>query len=1183
MASDGAFANYPSSPFVSPASPVENQCSDSSGTRVELRCPKFWLVFLPLHSSFSFVSTAAPLAGPDITVKPGAALAPFAALPFPQSAPGPPAQPPWGLPSRAPAPLAFSPGNPLVLSAFPSPLLVTGDGGPGPSGAGAGAGKVIVKVKTEAGPAESSQTQNFILTQTALNWIASGAPCGGPEGPAPGFLTASNVKTLLPAQAVGVTPEGLPGLPAQAPPPAAQLAPTAPPEKAWPGPHGAPEEGGPAAARSQPSLGDLSYASKGVYENFRRWQHYKALARRHLPQSPDAEALSCFLIPVLRSLARRRPTMTLEEGLPRAVQEWERTSNFDRMTFYEMAEKFMEFETEEEMQIQNTQLMNGLQGLPPAAPLKPDPPGPLAPEVCQQPVYIPKKAASKARAPRRRQRKTQRPPAPEAPKEIPAEAVKEYSDIMEELVASHLATEESDGKQEEEEEQQQEEGLYPDAGLLSYIDELCSQEVFVSKVEAVIHPQFLADLLSPEQQRDPLALTEELEQEEGLSLAQLVQKRLLALEEEDAEAPPSCSGAQLDSSPSVSDEDEEGGGRLRPSPGPWVAGGTICLGKAASPGKQAREVPGGQERALGGPRWLCRDGNPLPSASGWDLQLELAAPQGTRGPLGMERRGSGKVTGQISSHVDDHLGGAGSPGRSLVADRASEALPLCWQEGPQLEIVPHLDVGLSELTPLQGQGLGKQALGMQTGQQIGNLGAAPQEEPLAVPQEGSPGAMWGDDRGPPTVQSYDQDPSPRAAGDRDGAGASLSPGLWLSNVIDTVGLELPLQIEEVIESFHDGECVTEHQRGCQASGTRSSISLGPGETTALEGMGSSAVPCGSTDATLALEKTNYCSLSGPLRANSSASQPKLNRGQSPETIRDPSDLWAGVCPPLLESRIDASTRGASKEAPLPAGQGNILILGPQGTSSFPEASPEAGGRDSSISPLVEATKCGNTLSVRDACGLQLGAAEDTCPLGFHPYDPQGEAREDTDLSEPKDLASLPASRESYAHRTPKSTPPLQGLRSTSPRRGTRDALVVREAPPVSGTGSSADGAKGEEEDEELSNFVYLLASKLSLSPRRGHGSASGLLSGGRRGQRAPPSPTPEARGLSQPPNPVAKSGKQAVVGGPAPAEKKPFLGADLGAPGEKPLALGAVRASQPRKRRRDSFVTGRRKKRRRSQ
>lgn len=97
-------------------------------------------------------------------------------------------------------------------------------------------------------------------------------------------------------------------------------------------------------------------------------------------------------------------------------------------------------------------------------------------------VYIPKKAASKARVPRWRQRKTQRPPAPEAPKEIPPEAVKEYTDIMEGLVASHLATEESDGKQEEEEQQRQEEGMYPDMDLLSYINELCSQEAFVSKV-----------------------------------------------------------------------------------------------------------------------------------------------------------------------------------------------------------------------------------------------------------------------------------------------------------------------------------------------------------------------------------------------------------------------------------------------------------------------------------------------------------------------------------------------------------------------------------------------------------------------------------------------------------------------------------------------------------------------------
>ncbi|ELK05583.1 Protein NUT, partial [Pteropus alecto] len=978
---------------------------------------------------------ASPLPGPDMAMKPGVALSPFSALPFPSPVPGPPDPPPWELPPQPPMPSAFSPGNPLMLSAFPSPLLVTEDGVPGHGGAGAG--KIIVKVKTEGGPAESSQTQNFILTQTALNWIASGAPCGGPEGPTPRFVTASNMKTLLPAKAVGVIQEGLPGLPAQATPPTSQLAPIVSPEKAWPGPHGA-SGGGLAAAQSKPSLGDLSYTSKGVYENFRRWQRYKPLARRHLSQSPDTEALSCFLIPVLRTLARLKPTMTLEEGLPRAVQEWGRTSNFDRMIFYEMAEKFMEFEAEEEMQIQNTQLMNGSQALPPAAPLKLDAPGPLAPEVCQQPVYIPKKAASKARAPRRRQRKTQRPPVPEAPKEIPPEAVKEYADIMEGLVGSHLATGESDGRQEEEgEQQQQEEGMYPDPGLLSYIDELCSQEVFVSKVEAVIHPRFLADLLSPEQQRDPLALIEELEQEERLSLAQLVQKRLLALEEEeDAEAPASCSGVQSDSSPSVSDEDEEGGGRLRPSPGIRVAGCPIRLGKAAPPGKRAREVHGGQERALNGPREKHRDGNTLPSPSTWDLQLELAAPQGSQGSIGMERRGPGKITNQISPHQDDYLGGAGSPtAHSLVADRNSEILPLCWQEGPQLEIVPSLDVGLTEPAPLQGQALEKQVLGLQTGQEITGLGALPQgKELFAVPQEGSLGVMWRDDRGPPMVQSYEQSPSLRVAGDTDGA--SLSPGLWLGSEMDAVDLELPLQIEEVIENFHDGECVPEDQGGCQALSSGGDISLGPGETTAPGGEGSSPNPCGGTDATAALEKRNY----------SPALRPKENREQSPEAIQDPGDLWADSCPPLLESSIGASTM-VSKETLLPACQDNILILGTQDVS-FPEASQEAVSRGNSISPLLETTDPSNILDIRDAYGLPLGVREDTCPTDFNSYDLQGESREDTDLSKPKDLAPLLGNQESYAQETPKSTSP-QGLGSTSPRWGTKDALALKEASPVS--------------------------------------------------------------------------------------------------------------------------------------
>lgn len=51
------------------------------------------------------------------------------------------------------------------------------------------------------------------------------------------------------------------------------------------------------------------------------------------PLSPSAYS------PVLRSLARLKPTLTLEEGVWRAVQEWQCRSNFDRMIYYEMAGK----------------------------------------------------------------------------------------------------------------------------------------------------------------------------------------------------------------------------------------------------------------------------------------------------------------------------------------------------------------------------------------------------------------------------------------------------------------------------------------------------------------------------------------------------------------------------------------------------------------------------------------------------------------------------------------------------------------------------------------------------------------------------------------------------------------------------------------------------------------------------
>ncbi|KAK2493280.1 hypothetical protein MC885_018679 [Smutsia gigantea] len=136
----------------------------------------------------------------------------------------------------------------------------------------------------------------------------------------------------------------------------------------------------------------------------------------------------------------------------------------------------------------------------------------------------------------------QQGPHAEAPTEIPPEAVGEYTGTREWLLGPCCPVEGAPGREGGEagsELPQGEEGAYPDPGLLSYIDELCAQEDFITKVWAVLHPRFLADVLSPEPQLDLCALAEELEQE-GLSLAQLQQKRLLALEQEEGvQAPPS--------------------------------------------------------------------------------------------------------------------------------------------------------------------------------------------------------------------------------------------------------------------------------------------------------------------------------------------------------------------------------------------------------------------------------------------------------------------------------------------------------------------------------------------------------------------------------------------------------------------------------------------------------------------
>uniref|UniRef100_L7N1B9 Nuclear Testis protein N-terminal domain-containing protein n=1 Tax=Myotis lucifugus TaxID=59463 RepID=L7N1B9_MYOLU len=529
-------------------------------------CGGYKAVVVGEPAGMASVGASAAL-GADVTLKPGAPVTPFTAQPFPLPTTGPAHRPPWEQhlpPLKTPS---FPPRRPLVLPALPRTPLVAGDAGQGP--VGPGAYNIMDQVKSEGGRPKPSQTQTIVLTQP-LNGSAPGAICGGAVCPAPLLLEATEVEVIMPPSAFGGTQAGdegwCPCLPPQAPPPAAQLAPSVPRVDPGPRSHRASKEGGLAGSQSKASLDDACNP-ESVYEDFRRWQCFKALALGHLPQSPDAGALCCFLMPALRSLSRLRPTMTLEEGIGQAMQEWQNKSNFDRRVYFEMAEKFMEFEAGDQMQFQKLQLKKGAQTQPLPAPLRPDPRGPPGPAVGRQPGRPARSHGSKwpkATGPRAAHCPTHRGPSPSArttrkavpsaqcahtgllPREteshngIPPEAEQEDMDIMDELPMGAPGG----GWEDEEMEWLQ------DEDLLSYLDQLCSQEDFVTQVEEVIDLQFMEQIISPDAQQDPLALAEELKQEEGLTAAQLVEKRVLASKEGGVQAPPSHGVPLWDSSPS---------------------------------------------------------------------------------------------------------------------------------------------------------------------------------------------------------------------------------------------------------------------------------------------------------------------------------------------------------------------------------------------------------------------------------------------------------------------------------------------------------------------------------------------------------------------------------------------------------------------------------------------------------
>lgn len=109
-------------------------------------------------------------------------------------------------------------------------------------------------------------------------------------------------------------------------------------------------------------------------------------------------------------------------------------------------------------------------------------PSHLLPRSRSASACIPRKAGSRAQPPCPQ---PHRPPQPKAPKEIPPEAVREYVDIMEGLLGPACSAPGAlagEWGQDGEEPQQDEDAIYLDPGLLSYIDKLCSQEDFITKV-----------------------------------------------------------------------------------------------------------------------------------------------------------------------------------------------------------------------------------------------------------------------------------------------------------------------------------------------------------------------------------------------------------------------------------------------------------------------------------------------------------------------------------------------------------------------------------------------------------------------------------------------------------------------------------------------------------------------------
>ncbi|MEJ1284106.1 hypothetical protein NN561_015086 [Cricetulus griseus] len=157
----------------------------------------------------------------------------------------------------------------------------------------------IVQVGTPGRSVQPMPNANIVVTEESLNCNVPVTQGGVIGCPASHFMTATEENSFINAQiALAFQPQEELWVLGSHPPttqPVVQLVPVRSPVNSAPPPKGAVGDSGPANVQNSFPENCLS-KQDSVYGNIQRWQHIKTLVQRHLSQTPDVSAFSCFLM-----------------------------------------------------------------------------------------------------------------------------------------------------------------------------------------------------------------------------------------------------------------------------------------------------------------------------------------------------------------------------------------------------------------------------------------------------------------------------------------------------------------------------------------------------------------------------------------------------------------------------------------------------------------------------------------------------------------------------------------------------------------------------------------------------------------------------------------------------------------------------------------------------------------------